>query len=458
MNEKVFRHHAENENIRVDYNFHPGCVVEMNVVVSQKGSEAAYHRAMKEIRREVSLPGFRKGHVPEDILTKNFSKQVEENFTDVLRSVSFTEASKLIKKVPFSKYFRKIAVKKSARDSSSELYFEYEAAPQVPEVDLSTIQIKPVAPSEPTEKEVSFFLLRLRFAWSEKKPQEERLAAENDSVTLSLTATVNGEKRVVESEKELLLSKELFPEWLYASILGMKKGEEKQVNHPEEKNEDGSPVVYSINVAGVAECSLLPEDDTFAAKWHYESLAKFKEAIVNMLQLQYKAIAQDKMRRQLRNELIRLYAFDLPQSLVEAETEGRYQAFVKSVPEHKQADRDEERKPFLDTVKRYFTCLYLLQPFYEFVSKDISPEELSREYTYQIQELPFTQRMLLPEMQQEDLVRRLMTAICLRRAEDYCLQKIIGTATMNAEQQKELLETDLPVELHESIGVSHTAE
>ena len=111
MNEKVFRHHAENENIRVDYNFHPGCVVEMNVTVSQKGSEAAYHKAMKEIRKEVSLPGFRKGHVPEDILTKNFSKQIEENFVDVLRSVSFTEASKLVKKAPFSKYFRKITIR-----------------------------------------------------------------------------------------------------------------------------------------------------------------------------------------------------------------------------------------------------------------------------------------------------------------------------------------------------------
>jgi FKBP-type peptidyl-prolyl cis-trans isomerase (trigger factor) len=237
----------------------------------------------------------------------------------------------------------------------------------------------------------------------------------------------------------------------------MKKGDTKQVNHPEEKNEDGTAVLYTIKVTGAAECLLLPEDNEFAAKWHYESIEKFKEAIVNMLRLQYRSIAQDKMRRQLRNELIRLYAFDLPQTLVEMETEGRYLTFRQSVPQTEPADKETDRKPFLDSVKRYFTCLYLLQPFYEFVAKEVPREELVRELEHQTHDIPFTQRVITLKLDQEELVRRLVTSIYLRRAEDYCLQKILGAATLNEEQQKELRETALPVELHESIGVApHT--
>ena len=363
VSDKEYKRHAKNDEIHVDYNFHPGCVVEMNVSVSPKASSAAYHKSLKEIRKEVSLPGFRKGKVPDDILLKQFGQQIEKHFEEILRTTAFHDASTLVKRSSLSKYVRKASLKKSSHEGESEVFFEYEAEPQVPDVDLKTLSVQLVPPAEPAEKEVDFFLLRLRFAWSTKTPQPDRSIEENDAVTLSLHALINGVERTVETEKELLLSKKLFPEWLFDALLGMKQGEVKQMPHPEEKNEDGTPVQYTIKVARVAVCDLLPEDDSFAAKWHVATIKEFRDNIASMLGVQYKAIAQDKMRRQLRNELIRQYAFDLPQSLVESETEGRFRAFLKdpSRPKKSEADRETERKPFLDSVKRYFTCFFLLK-------------------------------------------------------------------------------------------------
>lgn len=460
MSEKEFKRHAKNEEIRVDYNFHPGCVVEMNVAVSPAASSAAYHKAVKEIRKEVSLPGFRKGKVPEDILSKHFGQQIDKHFEEILRSTAFKEASTLIKRPCLSKYVRKATIKKGSHDSDSELFFEYEAEPQVPEVDLKSLQVNLVEPQEPSEKEVEFFLLRLRFAWSTKTPQKDRPVQENDAVTLSLHALINGVERTVEAEKELLLSKKLFPEWLFNALLGMKEGESKEMAHPEEKNEDGSPVMYTIKVTKVAECALLPEDDAFAAKWHYPSIKEFKDSIAHMLRLQYKAIAQDKMRRQLRNELIKQYAFDLPQSLVESETENRYQASLKDPSRAKRGDvdRETERKPFLDSVKRYFTCFFLLRTYFPQVTQDVTQDELSREFDHQMNGSPATQRVITPGMDEKDLVYRLITAIVMKRVEDFCLQKILGVDALNSAQQQELHESEFPEGLHESIGERQTTE
>ena len=71
---------------------------------------------------------------------------------------------------------------------------------------------------------------------------------------------------------------------------------------------------------------------------------------------------------------------------------------------------------------------------------------------------PFTQRVITPGMDEKDLVYRLITAIVMKRVEDFCLQKILGIDTLSAAQQQMLHESEFPKELHEGIGTNASAE
>src|SRR5690242_12517421 len=85
----------QNDHLRCTLHQKPACVVEYAVEALEPLVQEARKKAIKKVAKEVSLPGFRKGKAPEQMVVKNFSTQVDKEWQQEIANVTFLECQKL---------------------------------------------------------------------------------------------------------------------------------------------------------------------------------------------------------------------------------------------------------------------------------------------------------------------------------------------------------------------------
>src|SRR5262245_27713561 len=93
----------QNDRVRVEVRRRPGCIARLAVEMTPEAVKNAYEKAVRAIKKEVSIPGFRKGKVPEDIVKHNFSSAIAKEHKDTVLQLAFTESLALTGLKPFSK-------------------------------------------------------------------------------------------------------------------------------------------------------------------------------------------------------------------------------------------------------------------------------------------------------------------------------------------------------------------
>ncbi len=412
----------------------------MVVKATPAACQASYQKALREVRKEISLPGFRKGHVPEEMLHKHFEPQVDKRTQNLVVMTAFDEAVRLVGRQPFAKNsVRKNVVRKFSKDTGAEILFEYEASPQVPAIEIESLRIEAISPQMPSEHDAEEFYTRLRFLYCEKKSIENHAVVDGDAVKVEITQAPD----TTPKNGEFYVHHGLLPEWMYVAVIGMNAGEAKEVTLPTTSGQ-AQPTVCVVKVVEVLECLLPEENDSFATTVGATSIDDLKQKILIRLEYDAKNAVQEKMRRQVRNELIRLYAFDLPQSLVEGETEARFRPYWETVSKEAKAPVDKEtmRKSFLEEVKRQFTCFFLFQPLFAKIKPSYTNAELMDELNYQASKVPVTQCVLHSKLKEEEIFDRLLSNIIMRQCEDYCIEQRLGIMrpTLAREETHENLE------------------
>ena len=430
MSEQDNQDRLENKSVSVRFKKKPGCIIKMDVLVTKEATQATFMKAMKEVRKEISIPGFRKGKVPEDVITKRFSDSLDKHFRSLLTEVSFQEGISLIKRPPFTrKSIRTIEIVSLDKDKGAEVYFEYEAFPEVPQVDPDKLNIQNIPVIPPTEEDVSNQLFKLLFLHAEKTPvDEEHSCCLGDFVTVTITSQKDTTTPVIE-KKEFYLDPKFSREWLINAICGMKKKESKEIELPKE-TEDSATETCTFVIEDILSCVLPEDNDAFAQKAHAENrddlLSKLRARLT--FESQFKAFEQ--IRHDVRSELINLWAFDLPQSLIEGETEARIASYINMQKKQKSElplERDSLKKEFLDEVKRYFTLLFLLKPLAQTIDLGgVQQSEVLEELTHQMMHSPFETRYIYPGLPEEEAHHRLLMALLMRKCEDWCIKKRLG--------------------------------
>ena len=177
----------ENENIQVSLKKEPGCKISLDVFVTPESTKATYKKAVDAIRKEVSVPGFRKGKAPDSMILQNYQKHVEKEWKDLLLNNSLDEAIRLIKIFPFNNRSVKAAsIKSSSQQDGSKLYFEYEASPEIPDVAPETLSIATVPLNSITDKDVENAVEELSLKSAEWSDVTDRPAQEGDFVLIDI--------------------------------------------------------------------------------------------------------------------------------------------------------------------------------------------------------------------------------------------------------------------------------
>ena len=74
----------------------------LNVIVPWEELKNEYYKEFKKIKSNYSMPGFRKGSVPDKILRKNLGKSIDGNFIDHALNIYYGQALKDLKINPIN--------------------------------------------------------------------------------------------------------------------------------------------------------------------------------------------------------------------------------------------------------------------------------------------------------------------------------------------------------------------
>ena len=296
------------------------------LVVTAAELDAKVDEKLAEAAPGIEMKGFRKGKVPMALLKKQYGERLlgeaMQESVDGAMSQHFEETGVRPAMQP------KIEMTKEdwKHGDDVEVAMSYEALPDIPEFDISTIKLEKLV-AEADDKAIEEALQNLaENAQNFEDRKKGSKAKDGDQVVINFLGKVDGEafEGGAAEDFPLTLGSAQFIPGFEEQLIGVKEGDEKavEVTFPEEygnKELSGKAAVFDVTVKGVKEPKPAEIDDELAKKFGADDLGALKTQISERIAAEYEGASRALMKRALLDELDKAVKFDLPPSLVEAE-------------------------------------------------------------------------------------------------------------------------------------------
>lgn len=330
----------KNEDISVILEKKPHCLAHLDISLNAVFLQKMYTNATKRIRKHVSLPGFRKGRVPDQLLEQKYPKEIEKDFLEITTDEALNQAVRLADLRVFNPKER-VRVKLGAveKNIGGKITAEFEIYPELPEIDLAEIQIKKITP-EPVSEElidqnIDFF--RLRHA----KLQEinGRPVQEGDVLDLEITRM---DRETASKYPRIILSKEKTEKWIYENVIGVEKGSTIENIQPEfSEKRESEPYKVKITVHQILEGEVPEPNEELAKKIGYESIDQLREKIKKEIEQVISEETRKAHCLQIEQALIHKYHFDIPASVKNRQKNSRLDEKKKNLPDSEKNNHEK---------------------------------------------------------------------------------------------------------------------
>jgi trigger factor len=302
---------------------------EYSVVVPASALAEKTSEKLKTVRSDFQMKGFRKGKAPLPLLKKMFGKSV---LGEVVQETVEQAVSEHIKEAghrPAQQPNVKIVNEKFEEGDDLTVEFNYECLPDVPEVDFSKLKLerKVVAVEDASVDEA---LGKLAEGSTDYKARGKTAKAKNDDqVVIDFTGKIDGEPfdGGTAEDYPLVLGSNSFIPGFEEQLVGAKTGEarEVKVNFPADYGAPhlaGKEAVFECTVKEVRAPEAAAVDDELAKRYGAETLDELKDQIRERLAAEFADAGRSLIKRRLLDALDGMVTFELPPSLVEAESKS----------------------------------------------------------------------------------------------------------------------------------------
>ena len=325
----------KNEDIEVKLHRLNNCKIRLDVKAAPHLLKKARKKAIKEVAKEVDVPGFRKGKAPEALIIKKYPSQLEEQWHREIAREVFGAVQKVMEVPPLSLHSQiNFDLKKHSLEEGAELSYNFETEPSIPKIDPKKFEPKKIKKYPVGEKEVNEAIRQIRFFHAQWKEITDRPIKEGDYIIIDLEAIETDPPQKVFNNTRFEVSKNGMADWMKDLIIGARVGEilegistpDKDAKEEEKKNFE--PKKVRVTIKKIEEANLPELNDEFAKKVGSENIEKMKENITSMLKDQAKENEDKEMRAQA-NEFFISIDFELPSSLINAEKKHRIEEHMK---------------------------------------------------------------------------------------------------------------------------------
>jgi trigger factor len=321
-------------DVEVEVRRFPACRVDLVVKAHPAMVGLARKEGIKKVNREVTVPGFRRGKAPEELIAKQYGSAVEREWHKTLADMAYKEAQRKAR-IPVVQTGEPIRfdLKSCNLEKGAELVFSFETEPVVPTVDPQQFEWVKVDPKV-EEKQVDEAIHQSRYYFAEWSPVD-RGVEEGDTITIDLD-TINGQSQQVFRGVRFEVSAERMAEWMKRLVLGAKAGD---VLEGMSEGGEMEPKKVRLTLKKVEQAKLPELDDAFAKKMGVENLTTLRESVRTILHKNLDDAEKEKVRETVNQFLLDRYDFEVPLSLIETEQDHRMKHL-----EHPRISDEEQKK------------------------------------------------------------------------------------------------------------------
>jgi trigger factor len=307
------------------------CKKLVRVEIEAQKVDETFESITKDFQKQASLPGFRPGKAPRDIVLRKYEKDIEDEVKRKLISDSYRDAMKEQKLEVIG--YPDIEEIQFSRGQALQFAATVETAPEFELPEYKGIPVKREARTV-TPEDIERAIDTLRQQQLDFKTVE-RPAQSGDMVVVNYTGTCDG-KPITETAptaKGLTEQKNFWVEIEPNSFIpgfadqltGGKAGDKRTVtvDFPADfvtPQLQGKKGVYEVEIVEVKEKVLPTVDDAFAKSFGAENLEKLREGVQRDLENELSFSLNKNVRGQLIRSLLDRVNFELPETTVAQET------------------------------------------------------------------------------------------------------------------------------------------
>jgi len=422
-----------NEDVQVQIEEKAACRIEMHVSVSTNMLKEARKKAAKIVAKEITLPGFRRGKAPEEMVLKKYPAQVEKQLHKTLADLAYEAAQKLAN-LPLLNNNAQIHFDlKNMRADGASLLFSFEVEPKLPTIDCSAFQETPIKRPEVSDREIEEAIRQMRFFYAKWTSVTDRPIQDGDYIMINLDTIDNGTPTPVFNQIRFEVSKSRMAHWMNKLVEGAKAGDvlegvsEPDEDATEEDKKEFSPKNVRITLIKVELAELPNIDDDFAQKVGAPNVETMRTSLSNHLNFQAEEKVVNEKREQVNAFLLEKYPVDLPRSLIETEKKHRISQLARDPQFQKEWESlsQEERKSLDNKVEKEATdavrLFYLSRQLVQDKNILVSHQEVQHEAVAMIQ--ANGHRNVDIDKLSKEIYALAFSKVLLLKAQDHILKK-----------------------------------
>jgi trigger factor len=391
-----------------------------SIVVTASELNETVDEKLREAQPEVELKGFRKGKVPLPLLKKQFGQRLigeamQESIDGAMNKHFEDSGDK-----PAMQPEVKMTNDDWKEGDDVRVDMSYEALPEVPELNLKSIKLERMV-AKADDDSVKEALDNLAETSQDFKDRgKSAKAKDGDQIVIDFFGKVDDVafEGGAADDYPLVLGSNSFIPGFEEQLVGSKLGEEKnvEVTFPEDYGNEalaGKAAMFECKIKAVKQPVAAKIDDDLAAKFGADDLKALKLQISERLEAEYAGAARAVMKRRLLDELDKLVTFDLPPSLLEAESKQiAHQLWHEENPEVKGHDHGEVdiTEEHTELATRRVRLGLLLADLGQRANVEVSDQEMQQAMMQQARQYPGQEREFFEFIQKNDQMQQQMRA------------------------------------------------
>ena len=296
----------------------------VTVEITRAELEPAINKVFLKVRKDISMPGFRKGKAPRMVIEAAYGKHVffedaiEEMFSDIYKECVLTQDMKPVGRPSVSKL-------DIADDDSVTMVIDTDLYPEVTLGQYKDLEVeKAEAAVDASEIDAEIDRMANNIA---RISTVDRAAKDGDTAVIDFEGFKDGE--AFDGGKgeayELKLGSGSFIPGFEEQVVGMSAGEEKDINvtFPENyhvKELAGAPVVFKVKVHEVKETVVPEKDDEFVKDVsEFDTMAELRADIEKKILNEKQAGIDRAFENAAIEKAVANMTVEIPDSMVEEE-------------------------------------------------------------------------------------------------------------------------------------------
>lgn len=306
------------------------------VSVTRNGEELKHLKEHVLVHfKDAKVDGFRKGHVPADVLEKKFKKEIEG---EILNHIISEEYRKAVEENNLSPIADIKLEKYENNEDNVEVVFTIPVLPEINLGDYKSVKVEKEALDVNDEKVNAEIEIMRSNAGKLKEVADDEAAKDKDVANINFEGFIDGE--AFDGGKaegfDLTLGSKSFIDTFEDQIIGHKKGDEFDVNvtFPEEyhaENLKGKPAVFKVKVNSIKRKEEAELNEDLAKELGYDSVEDLKAKTKENLIKREEARIENEYRGKVVDTVVDSINFEIPEAVVEREIQFQINRFAQQL-------------------------------------------------------------------------------------------------------------------------------